>query len=281
MRALRVDGLFRVCGIAALCIATMTVAMISSPRPAAAETEVDVALVLAVDISFSMDTDEQELQRAGFVEAMRSTEVHEAIGRGLIGQIAVTYVEWAGVADRHVIVPWTLIDGPESAERFAEDLEFERIHRARRTSISSAIDYGLALLEESGVRALRKVIDVSGDGPNNEGVFVTDARDRAIAAGVTVNGLPIMLKQPGYLDIHDLDRYYVDCVIGGPGAFVVPVRSPDEFVDAIRTKLVLEIAGVPPEDYDLPNAVPVQFAQARPATDCLIGERQWDQRNRF
>lgn len=275
MTALSSGGSVRRGGAAALFLATMIVAGLSQTRPAAAETEVDVALVLAVDISFSMDTDEQELQRAGFVEALRSPEVHEAIGRGLIGQIAVTYFEWAGVADRHVVVPWTLIDGPESAVRFAEDLEFERIHRARRTSISGAIDYGLDLLAESGVRALRNVIDVSGDGPNNEGRPVTLARDRAIEEGVTVNGLPIMLKQPGYLDIHELDRYYIDCVIGGPGAFVVPVRSPEEFVTAIRTKLVLEIAGEMPEEPLL------RYAQASPPTDCLIGERQWDQRNRF
>lgn len=275
MRALRAGGRSRPRGSAAFCVAMMTVATLSLARPAAAETEVDVALVLAVDISFSMDTDEQELQRAGFVEAMRSTEVHEAIARGLIGTIAVTYVEWAGVADRHVVVPWTLIDTPESAIRFAEDLEFERIHRARRTSISGAIDFGLQLLEESGVRALRQVIDVSGDGPNNEGRFVAEARQRAIERGVTVNGLPIMLKRPGYLDIHNLDEYYVDCVIGGPGAFVVPVRAPEEFIDAIRTKLVLEIAGTVPE------APLVRLAQVDLPTDCLIGERQWDERNRF
>ncbi len=274
MWALSVRGRSRTGGMAALVLA-VTIASLSFARPAQAETEVDVALVLAVDISFSMDTDEQELQRAGFVEALRSREVHEAIGRGLIGQIAVTYVEWAGVADRHVIVPWTLIDGPESAVRFADDLEFERINRARRTSIAGAIDYSLQLLEESGVRALRRVIDVSGDGPNNEGAFVTAARDRAIARGVTVNGLPIMLKRPGYLDIDDLDKYYVDCVIGGPGAFVVPVRAPEQFVDAIRTKLVLEIAGIVP-----PRPL-VQRAQVDLPTDCLVGERQWEYRNRF
>lgn len=264
----------RISGVAVACLAAL-VASLGLVRPAQAETEVDVALVLAVDISFSMDTDEQELQRAGFVEALRSPEVHEAIGRGLIGQIAVTYFEWGGTADRHVVMPWTLIDGPESAARFAEDLEFERIHRARRTSISGAIEFGLALLEESGVRALRQVIDVSGDGPNNEGRFITVARDRAIARGVTVNGLPIMLKRPGYLDIHNLDEYYVDCVIGGPGAFVVPVRAPEEFIDAIRTKLVMEIAGA------VPDEPLIRLAQADVPTDCLIGERQWEHRNRF
>jgi len=261
-------------GIAAACLA-IAFASLGFARSAQAETEVDVALVLAVDISFSMDTDEQELQRAGFVEALRSPEVHEAINRGLIGQIAVTYFEWAGVADTHVIMPWTLIDGPESAMRFAEDLEFERINRARRTSISSAIEFGLDLLEESGVRALRRVIDVSGDGPNNEGRFVTVARDRAIARGVTINGLPIMLKRPGYLDIHNLDEYYIDCVIGGPGAFVVPVRAPEEFIDAVRTKLVMEIAGL------VPQQPLIRLAQVDLPTDCLIGERQWEHRNRF
>lgn len=276
MKALCVGGITRLCGRSTSGLAVaIVIASLGLARPAAAETEVDVALVLAVDISFSMDTDEQELQRTGFVEALRSPQVHEAIHRGLIGQIAVTYLEWAGVADRHVIVPWTLVDGPESAMRLAEDLEFARINRARRTSISGAIDFGLGLLEESGVRALRQVIDISGDGPNNEGRQVTEARQRAIERGVTINGLPIMVKRPGYLDIHDLDAYFVDCVIGGPGAFVVPVRSSDELIDAIRTKLVLEIAGLQP-----PRSL-VHRAQATVPTDCLVGERQWEHRNRF
>jgi hypothetical protein len=240
--------------------------------PAKAEVEVDVALVLAVDISFSMDMEEQALQRDGFVKAFRSPEVHDAIGRGLIGSIAVTYFEWAGAADQHVVVPWTLIDGPSAAIAFAEELEARPIRRARRTSISGAIDMSLRLLDDSGVVPMREVIDISGDGPNNDGRMVTLARDEAVARGVTINGLPLMLKQPGYLDIAGLDGYFVDCVIGGTGSFVIPVREPAHFPDAIRQKIILEIA-------DLAPARPlIHRVQQRDEVDCLIGERMWRDR---
>ena len=239
---------------------------------AQAETEVDVALVLAVDISFSMDIEEQALQRDGFVKAFRSSEVQDASGRGRIGRIAVTYFEWAGSADQHVVIPWTLIDSPASAAAFADDLEARQIRRARRTSISGAIDMSLRLLDESGVMPMREVIDIAGDGPNNQGRPVTLARDEALARGVTINGLPIMLKRPGYLDITDLDHYYVDCVIGGPGAFVIPVRETFQFPDAIRQKIVMEIADLAP---DQPL---IHRTQTRERSDCMIGERQWRER---
>jgi hypothetical protein len=240
--------------------------------PAQAETEVDVALVLGVDISFSMDIEEQALQRDGFVKAFRSSEVQDAIGRGLIGKIAVTYFEWAGSADQHVVIPWTLIDSPAAAIAFADDLEARQIRRARRTSISGAIETSLRLLDESGVIPMREVIDIAGDGPNNEGRPVTLARDEALARGVTINGLPIMLKRPGYLDIEDLDNYYIDCVIGGPGAFVIPVRESVQFPDAIRQKIIMEIANLTTEQ------PLIHRAQNRELSDCMIGERQWRER---
>lgn len=247
-------------------------AALLAPAPTRAETEVDLALVLAVDISFSMDSDEQALQREGFVAALRSPMVHDAIRRGTIGKIALTYAEWAGTHDRRVVVPWTILDTPESANAFADRLAESPLRRATRTSISGAIDQGVELLAASGVTALRQVIDVSGDGPNNEGRIVTLARDEALARGITINGLPIMLKRPGYLDISSLDAYYTDCVIGGQGAFVVPVREAEQFPAAIKTKIILEIAGVAP-----PRPL-VQAAQASGRSDCLIGERQWRER---
>ncbi len=262
-------GLWRA---ALACSLTLALAMPGLTRPASAEAEVDLALVLAVDISFSMDIEEQELQRDGFVRAFRSSEVHEAIDRGLIGRIAVIYAEWAGVADQTVVVPWTIIDGPGSANEFADVLAGEPIRRARRTSISGAIEMSLRLLDDSGVIPMREVIDISGDGPNNEGRIVTLAREQALVRGVTVNGLPIMLKQPGYLDIDDLDRYYVDCVITGPGAFVIPVRDAMHFAEAIRNKIVLEIADRTP-----PRPL-IQMAQQREPVNCLIGEQQWRER---
>jgi hypothetical protein len=158
--------------------------------PARAQTEVDLALVLAVDISYSMDVEEQALQREGFAEAFRSPLVHDAIRRGMLGRIAVTYVEWAGASDQSVIVPWTVLDNPEGIMAFAHRIASTPLRRAQRTSIAGAIDFSVRHLEKSGVEAARRVIDVSGDGPNNQGRIVTQARDDAVAKGITINGLP-------------------------------------------------------------------------------------------
>jgi hypothetical protein len=238
--------------------------------------EVDVALVLAVDISYSMDLEELALQRSGYIQALKSPEVAKAIDRGLIGKIAVMYFEWAGANVQHVVVPWTIIDGPQSAAAFAEKLAEAPTRRGRKTSIAAALDASVAFIESAPVRPMKKVIDVSGDGPNNDGRFVTQARDDALAKGIGINGLPLTLRPTGYLDIDNLDRYYKDCVIGGPGAFLIPVKSPGNFIEAVRNKLVLEISLVPEQ---LPARV--QFAQAQGAqrpSDCLIGERQWRER---
>lgn len=242
--------------------------------PAQAQTEVDLALVVAVDVSFSMDEGEQALQRDGFADAFRSREVHEAIRRGMLGRIAVTYVEWGGAGRQRVVIPWTLLDGPESIEAFAQKIAANPPTRMSYTSISSAIDYGVDLLERSGFEAARQVIDVSGDGANNEGRPVTEARDGAVAKGITVNGLPIMLKVNDYFATRNLDVYYRDCVIGGQGAFMVPVRDPAQFKDAIKTKIIMEIAGLTPEPPLLHRA------QAQGTTNCMIGEILRRQRDR-
>lgn len=242
------------------------------PEQARAETEVDLALVVAVDISFSMDTDEQALQREGFAQAFRSKLVHDAIRNGMLGRIAVTYMEWAGSPDQKVIVPWTILDNSEGLMAFADRIAMTPLRRAQRTSISSAIDYGVKLLDESGLSATRRVIDVSGDGPNNQGRLVLEARDAALAKGITINGLPIMLRQPGYLDIPDLDIYYRDCVIGGQGAFTVPVRERDQFIEAIKTKILLEIANL------MPHQSLIERIQSPPRTNCMAGEMQWRDR---
>lgn len=242
------------------------------PAQAQNETEVDLALVIAVDISFSMDTEEQALQREGFAQAFRSQLVHDAIRGGMLGKIAVTYMEWAGSPDQKVIVPWTILDNNESLMAFADKIASTPLRRAQRTSISGAIDFGVKLLEESGVTATRQVLDISGDGPNNQGRFVMEARDEALARGITINGLPIMLRKPGYLDIPELDVYYKDCVIGGQGAFMVPVRERDQFIEAIKTKILLEIAGLTPE------RPAITRVQNIPRTNCLAGEMQWRDR---
>jgi Protein of unknown function (DUF1194) len=254
----------------ALLLVAAAVALLAAPLPALADDEVDLALVLAVDISFSMDPEEQALQREGFIEAFRSPLVHDAIRRGTLGRIAVVYGEWAANFEQRVIVPWTVIDNPESAVAFAGRLAAQPTRRGPRTSISGAIDFGVKLLDGSGVTPTRRVIDISGDGANNQGRPVTAARDEAVAQGITINGLPIMLKRAtSYWDVTELDVYYRDCVIGGPGAFTIPVRERDQFPQAIKTKIILEIAGlVPPEPL-------IRRAQASGMpSSCMAGETQ-------
>ncbi|HEY8563908.1 MAG TPA: DUF1194 domain-containing protein [Beijerinckiaceae bacterium] len=244
-------------------------------RPARADVEVDLALVIAVDISYSMDPDEQALQREGFAEAFRSPLVKDAIRKGMVGRIGVTYLEWAGAFDQRVAIPWTLLDSVESIDAFADRIAATPLRRAQRTSISGAIDAAAKLQAESGFLATRRVIDISGDGPNNQGRFVTIARDEAVRAGITINGLPIMLKTPGYFDIPDLERYFRDCVIGGQGAFMVPARNKPELQEAIRTKILLEVAGGPPPPSLI---IPAQATAPQPRANCLVGETQWRDR---
>jgi len=235
---------------------------------------VDVELVLAVDVSYSMDPEEQALQREGYQQALTSSEFLRALREGINGKVAVTYFEWGGNFDRRIIVPWRLIDGPESADAVAAEIGRSTFRRASRTSISGALEFARPMFDNSGYRGVRRVIDVSGDGANNQGTMVTAARDKVLAAGIVINGLPIMLKRPRWstMDIGELDVYFEDCVIGGPGAFVVPVREREKLKEAIRRKLVLEIAGLTPE----PKVIPAQAD--RPRTDCEIGEKLWRQR---
>jgi hypothetical protein len=244
-----------------------------SPQWADAD-DVDLELILAVDVSYSMDPDEQALQREGYVSALTSPEFLTALKAGIHGRIALTYFEWANSNDQKIVLPWRLIDDLGSAEAVAVEIGRAPYRRAYRTSIAGALMFGSRLFETSGHRGIRRVIDVSGDGTNNEGPLIVPTREAVVANGVTVNGLPIMLKQPqpGSIDIEDLDIYYEDCVIGGPGAFVVPIKEREKFKDAVRTKLVLEVAGLAPAARIMPAA-----AQA-PRISCTIGERMWQQR---
>lgn len=242
----------------------------------AGATPVDAELVLAVDISYSMDQDEQKLQRAGYAAALTSPDFLAALKSGPYGKVAIVYVEWASSRDQKVLIDWTVIDGPDAARTFADKLGEAPYRRASRTSVSGAIDASMALFEGNGFEGLRRVIDVSGDGPNNDGRLVTQARDEAVAAGVTVNGLPLLIRpvRAAYMDIEDLDLYYRDCVIGGPGAFMIPVRDAKAFVDATRTKLVMEIAGLAP----LPIIRVVDKPAEKTAMSCTIGEELWRRR---
>ena len=236
--------------------------------------EVDVELVIAVDVSYSMDPDEQALQREGYITGLTSAEFLNALQQGAHGKIAVTYFEWAGATDQKIVVPWRLIDGPTTAKAFTDEIAAAPYRRAYRTSISGALHFALPLFEQSGFRGGRRVIDVSGDGVNNQGDVVTIVRDAVLERGITINGLPILLKPPSFstMDIENLDIYYEDCVIGGAGAFVVPIRERNQFREATRTKLVQEIAS-----RELARRV-IAVAADKPRISCTIGERMWQQR---
>lgn len=237
-------------------------------NPGAPETQIDVALVVAVDVSSSMESDEQSLQRQGFIDAFRSSLVHEAIENGLHGRIAVTYVEWSGVKDQRVIVPWTIVDGPEKAVSFSNQLAYQPLRQAGMTSISGIIDHSRKLFEQLGGAPIRRVIDVSGDGPNNDGRHVTYARDEAVANGIIINGLPIMFRRAaGSRELDDLDLYFRECVIGGVGSFVLPLHDPEQFAMVIRTKIMREIAGIGDSRSLI---IPAQQG----SMNCITGERR-------
>jgi hypothetical protein len=247
---------------------------LASSAAAAQDLPVDLELVLAVDVSRSMDATEQQLQKDGYVAALQHPEVLGAVRSGLLGRIAVTYVEWAGPESQVVVAPWTVIDGAPAAAAFAGRIAAAQVSPIRRTSISGALSFTAGLFEGNGFAGTRQVIDVSGDGPNNAGLPVLVARDDVVRRGITINGLPIMIHADDFspYSIRELDLYYEDCVIGGPGAFLITVDKIDRLAEAIRRKLVLEIAGAPA------RMVPAQFTQREPRIDCLIGEkmrRRW------
>ncbi|WP_207462438.1 DUF1194 domain-containing protein [Azospirillum sp. SYSU D00513] len=222
---------------------------VSAPLPASAEIPVDLELVLAVDISGSVDPEEARLQREGYVGALLDAKVIGAIGSGPLGRIAATYVEWAGDHYQRSVVGWTLLEDADSVRAFASAIAESPIDTAQWTSISAAIDYSAGLFAGNGYEGTRRVIDVSGDGENNRGRPVEMARDAAVAEGITINGLPILNDRPnpwGGLPPVNLDRYYEERVIGGPGAFIVPATGFDAFAEAILSKLLLEIAGAAP-----------------------------------
>jgi Protein of unknown function (DUF1194) len=220
---------------------------------------VDLELILAADVSGSMTKDELRIQREGYVNALRDADVINATLSGTRGRIAVAYFEWASPDDQRLIMPWTVIDGPDSARSFANALKQQPIGtyfysglEGGGTSISGALSFSSRLLQSSGLRADRQVIDVSGDGPNNCGAPIAPIRDSVISRGATINGLAISPSKRAAGDTMDsfgkpsLEWYYKGCVIGGPGAFVITVGDRADFEKAVRRKLVLEIAGAPP-----------------------------------
>jgi hypothetical protein len=211
--------------------------LLAGATPAPAQADVDLLLVLAVDASGSVDAIRFDLQKRGYMAAFRHARVLQAIRSGANQAIAATMVQWTGPTLQVQVVGWSRIGEEQTATAFAAAIEAApRRLFGGGTSISGAIDYGSTLLAMSPFRAHRRIIDVSGDGSNNRGRPASLARDEAVAAGMGINGLPILALEP------DLDRYYYDNVIGGPGAFVVAAQSYDTFADAILKKLITEIA---------------------------------------
>ncbi|QRM55934.1 DUF1194 domain-containing protein [Sinorhizobium sp. BG8] len=223
---------------------------------------VDVELVLAVDVSGSMDIEEAEIQRAGYVEALTHPEFLAAVKEGVNGRIAISYFEWAGTVNDSSFIPWQTISSAGQAASFAAKLAARPIASRRGTSLSAAIAYGSGLFAGNGYEGMRRVIDVSGDGPNNFGAPVTPARDAATALGIVINGLAITIRPSSAYG--PLDEYYAACVIGGPGAFVLAVQEPEDFAIAIRRKLIIEVSG---------RDAPARLLRASDRTDCLIGEK--------
>jgi len=258
-------------------------ALVFGAAPAFSAEPVDIELVLAVDVSLSMSPEELEIQRHGYAAALTHDLVLKAIADGAYGKIAVTYVEWAGSNWQRVIVPWTAIANRADAERVVEQLNAHPPDSARRTSISGALEFGSDLFAESGFQGVKRVIDISGDGPNNQGAPVNMMRDQVVSQGITINGLPLMTRGgfTGAYDVNDLDRYYSDCVIGGPGAFMIPVNDWTQFPEAIRRKLVLELAGAATPQWAADEAAhpPVVLAQDKSIADCQVGEKMWRDRS--
>ena len=258
----------------------LALSMVPGSAAAQAARAVDLELALAVDVSGSIDPHEAELQRNGYIAAFRHPDVIRAISNGILGRIAVAYYEWAGFGHMRVIVDWTIIGGAESAHAFADALTKNPPQTARRTAIADAINFAVPYFSKNDIEGTRRVIDVSGDGPNNWGGSVKVARDAAVAAGVTINGLPIINNRPspfGWPSMPNLDLYYRDCVIGGPGAFIVVANNFKDFARAVRKKLILEIAGLTPDDplaARPPRAV-VHHVADRAAPPCDAGERRW------
>jgi hypothetical protein len=263
----------RLLTVVACCVAII----VTMNTSGTAKDYVDLELVLAVDVSRSMDQDEQRLQRDGYVAAFRDAQVQKAIRSGPNGRIAITYVEWAGQTIQSSVIPWRILGSAKDTLAFADELAAKPISRARKTSISAVLQKSVQLFASSPVQGLRRVIDVSGDGPNNSGGPVMSARDRVVASGIVINGLAIAVA-PGAgwystFDLPDLDQYYKDCVMGGPGSFVLSIKKKKEFATAIRQKLLLEIAGMSPTRRPV-----LHRAQFQPSTekyDCLIGEKRW------
>ncbi len=229
--------------------------LLALPATAQDKKEVDLALALGIDISGSIDPDEAKLQREGYVQAFRDPAIVKAILAGPNGRIAVAYFEWSDAWVQRLLVDWTLLDSEAAIMAFANRLSAAPISISRRTSISGAIRYAIPLFGRSPYDAERKVLDISGDGSNNDGGLVTDMRYEALKERIVINGLPIMNDRPnpfGFPSETDLDKYYLHCVTGGPRSFVEVAQNFEDFPRAVRKKLLQEVADSGPlSDFDI------------------------------
>jgi hypothetical protein len=246
-------------------------------NPGPAPPDVDLELVLAVDVSSSMSRDELRVQRQGYVAAMRHPDVVDAITSGPLGRVAIVYLEWAGPGDQAVTVPWTILSNGEDAIDFAAQLAatpmapgFDSPPWESGTSISNAMLFAADLISANDLIGLKATIDISGDGPNNSGVAVEIARGTVVEAGITINGLPIVSGKRSI----PVESYYKDCVVGGPGAFVIPVNDASSFATAIRNKLVLEIASSTPRAFSA-SAAAVPEGHARAGHFIQLAATSW------
>ncbi len=238
---------------------------------------VDLELILAVDVSGSIDAHEANLQRNGYLAAITDDRVIAAIASGKLGRIAIAYFEWGDATQQTTLVPWHIIEDKPGAVAFAAALKAApRTLVANRTSISGAIIAALPMFTANDIASPRQVIDISGDGPNNSGERVDAARDLAVKAGITINGLPVVNDRPnrfGLPGIPDLDRYYAACVIGGPSAFLVVANTFQDFAAAILRKFIIEIAATPPPRPVQPSLYQTVSTDTGPL--CGIGERRF------
>jgi hypothetical protein len=235
----------------ALALFFLASAAILDSRPAAAGEPVDLQLVLASDVSRSVDEREFQLQRQGYAQAFRDRRVLQAIKSGVLGRIAVSFVEWSGIEFQKVVIDWMVIGDEETAGLFSDKLAAEPRSFANRTAIGAAIDYSMAMLARSPAESDRRVIDVSGDGTNTNGKLPMEARDEAVKAGVVINAVVILSPEPIPWNPHHthppggLPKYFEENVIGGPGSFVMVAEDFDTFAQAILAKLIKEIAVSP------------------------------------
>lgn len=231
-----------------------SLAALAAALPARAAMQVDLQLVLAVDVSRSIDEVEAELQRRGYIEALTNERVIEAILSGEHRRIALCYTEWAGTHYQVVVIDWSVIDSPGAARRFADKLAEAPRASQSWTAVGAAMAFAAQRLETADFEARRRVIDISGDGRTNDGPPAELVRDKLVAQGIVINGLPVMMNRTNFGRPPDtgLDKYYEENVIGGPGAFMIAAESFDDFGRAVRSKLIREISAVPTPSRALP-----------------------------